>query len=412
MSPSIEPFPVENFNELLAQSLGKDIQVKQIEWRPLTAPGENFGSVMLAINVTLTRLNKTDTLHLVGKLPPTSAYLLDLFNSPVTFKKELRFYSAMAKEFTKLQLESGINEKDISDLAPKYFGGRMGLKDPEAFDQQAAIILENLKYNGFDTEDRIHGLDKIHTEFALEGLARLHALTIALKIKKPQLFQRMAAEVLTDVLNETTEKCVIDMIRKAQADVNDIAELKPYLDRVNKTIEYGIQMNKDMSQPEEPWATLVHNDFWVNNMMFRHDQRGELIDMKIVDFQLCVYDYGVNDLIFFLISSAKKDILDNKLNDMIDFYYSCFVRFLKTLKVETDSFAKQKFDEIVNRCATLKFNQCMMMAQVIQAPRGSTPEIKETKGDDIFLNRVGDDVYKQKLAHNVQIFDKMGWLVK
>lgn len=412
MSPSVEPFPVQNLSELLSESLGKDIQVKQLEWRPLTAPGENFGSVMLAINVTVTRLNRTDTLHLVGKLPPTSAYLLDLFNSPVTFKKELLFYSSMAKEFMKLQLESGINEKDVSDLAPKYFGGRLGLKDPEVFDQQAVIVLENLKYNGYSTEDRIWGLDKVHTEFALDGLARLHALTIALKLKKPQLFQGMLSGVLTEVMSDTTEKCVIDMIRKAQADMNDIPEMKPYMDRVNKTVEHGIKANKHAGKAEEPWATLVHNDFWVNNMMFRHDQRGQLIDMKIVDFQLCIYDYGINDLIFFLVSSAKKDILDNKLDDMIDTYYFRFVEFLKTLQVDTERFTKQKFDEIVNRCATLKFNQCMMMAQVIQAPKATTTEFKEIKGEDLFLNQVDNDVYKQKLVHIVQLFDKRGWLIK
>lgn len=412
MSPSVEPLPLENLNDLLAQSLGKDVQVKQLEWRPLTAPGENFGSVMLAINVTVTRSNKTDTLHLVGKLPPTSAYLLDLFNSPVTFKKELRFYSSMAKEFIELQLESGINENDLTYLTPEYFGGRLGLKDPNVFDEQSAIILENLKYNGYDTEDRIWGLDKAHTEYSLERLARLHALVIALKIKKPQLFQRLAEEVLADVYNDTTEKCVIDMIKKAKADISEIDQMKPYLDRVNKTIEYGIRsIGNGVAQPEEPWATLVHNDFWVNNMMFRHDQQGRLIDMKIVDFQLCVYDYGVNDLIFFLVSSLKKDILDNHLNDMIDLYYFSFIKFLKTLKVDTGRFTKQRFDEIVNQCAPIKFNQCIMMVQVIQAPRGTAPNIKDTQSD-IFLNRTDDDVCKQKLSQIVQLYDKKGWLIK
>ncbi|XP_076625464.1 uncharacterized protein LOC143343935 [Colletes latitarsis] len=411
MSPSIDPLPVLNLDTVLTQNFGKDLQVKHLEWRPLTAPGENFGSIMLAIDVTVTRANKTETLNLVVKLPPTSAYLLDLFNSPVTFKKELLFYSKMAKEFVNLQLESGMREEALNIITPKYFGGRLGIRDPENFDEQALIILENLKYSGYSTEDRILGLDKKHAEFALEELAKLHALTIALKIKKPQLFQKITSEVLVDVMNETTEKCVIDMIRKAQTDIKDIEEAKPYLDRVNRTIEFGIQLNKNAKKPEEPWATLVHNDFWVNNMMFRHDEHGELIDMKIVDFQLCVYDYGINDLIFFLVSSVKNDILDNKLNDMIDYYYYSFIKMLKMLNVDTEKFTKQKFDEIVDYCGPVKFNQCMMMAQVIQAPQESAPEIKDLK-DDIFLNRGVDNKYKQKLLHIVNLFDKKGWLIK
>ncbi|XP_076177166.1 uncharacterized protein LOC143151692 [Ptiloglossa arizonensis] len=411
MTPSIEPLPIQNLDTVLAQSLGKDIQIKHLEWRPLTAPGENFGSIILAINVTVTRTNKTETLNLVAKLPPTSAYLLDLFNSPVTFKKELLFYNTMVKEFTNLQLENGVKEESLSIIAPRYFGGRLGLRNPEHFDEQALIILENLKYSGYSTEDRILGLDKKHTEFALEKLAKLHALTIALKIKKPQLFKKMASEVLTEVLNESTEKCVIDLVRKVQADIKDIEEAKPYLDRINRTIEFGIQLNKNAKKPEEPWATLVHNDFWVNNMMFQHDERGELIDMKIVDFQLCIYDYGINDLIFFLVSSVKEEVLDNKFNEMIDYYYSCFIKLLKTLDVDTEKFSKQKFDEIVNHCGPIKFNQCMMMTQVIQAPRQSAPDIKDLKGD-IFLNRTIDDTYKQRLLYTVALFDKRGWLIK
>ncbi|KOC65107.1 hypothetical protein WH47_04697 [Habropoda laboriosa] len=413
MSPSVEPLSVQKLDELLAQSLGKDFQLKHLEWRPLTAPGENFGSVMLAITAVVTRANnKTETLNLVTKLPPTSTYLLELFNSPVTFKKELHFYSSMAKEFVNLQLECGINEQDLMILAPKFFGGRLGLKNPEKFDEQAAIVLENLKYNGYGTEDRIYGLDRKHTEFAIEELAKLHALTIALKTKKPQLYEKVAKIVLSEVLNDMTEKCVVDMIRKAQADIESIEEVKPYLERVNRTIEHGIQASRKLEIPEEPWATLVHNDFWVNNMMFRHNELGDLVDMKIVDFQLCLYDYGMKDLIFFLVSSANKEVLDNKLDDMLDLYYSCFVKVLKKLQVDTEKFSKQKYDEIVNRCAPVKFNQCMMMAQVIQAPRGIAPEMKDMKDKDVFMNVAGNDTYTKKLTQIVRLFDERGWLLK
>ncbi|XP_031841904.1 uncharacterized protein LOC116431094 [Nomia melanderi] len=410
MTPSVETSPVKNLEKLLIHTLGTDFQIKSLEWKPLTAPGENFGSIMLAINLIVTRANKTQTLNLVAKLPPTSAYLLDLFNSPVTFRKELQAYSTMMRELEKLQLESGVNEKNLSVVAPRYFAGRLGLRDEDIFDEQAVIILENLKYNGYDTEDRIHGLDRKHVKFALDKLAKLHALTIALKIKKPQIFQKIMPDVLKELLSETSEKCVLDMIKKAQADLKDIPEAKPYFDRIDRTIEYGIQLNKNSREPEEPWATVVHNDFWVNNMMFRHDEHGELIDMKIVDFQLCLYDYGAKDLIFFLISSANNDILKNELDDMIDYYYTCFVKSLATLKVDTEKFSKKKFDEIVNYCGPIKFNQCIMMAQVIQAPKESAPEVKDVKGDP-FSNRTADGVYRQKLLQIVQLFDKRGWLI-
>lgn len=413
MSPSVKPLPVEKLDTLLAQSLGNDLQIDHVEWKPLTAPGENYGSVMLAITVTLTRSkNKTETLNLVMKLPPPTSYLLDLFDSPVSFKKEIHFYNSMAKEFVNLQLECGIKEQDLSILVPKYYGGRLGLKSPEVFDEHAAIAMENIKFTGYDTEDRIYGLDEKHARVAIDQLAKLHALVVAFKLKKPQLYQKMAEIVLAKLGNETTEKCVGEMIRKVHADIKEMDEFKLLVDRVTRTIEYCVQANKNPGVVEEPWGTLIHNDYWVNNMMFQHDARGEITDMKIVDFQLCVYDYGVKDLIFFLMSSLKKELLDNKLNDLIDFYYSCFVRMLKTLKVDTEKFPKRKFDEILNECAPSKFTQCIMMIQVIQAPRGSAPELNETSSNNIFGGSASDEMYRRKLIQVVNVFDKKGWLSK
>ncbi|CAL7938758.1 unnamed protein product [Xylocopa violacea] len=413
MSPSVKPLPVEKLDMILAQSLDNDFQINHVEWKPLTAAGENYGSLMLAITVTLTRSkNKTETLNLVAKLPPPTTYLLELFNSPLSFKKEIHFYDAMAKELVNLQLECGIKEQDLSILVPKYYGGRLGLKTQEVFDEQAAIVMENIKFTGYDTQDRIHGLDEKHARFAIDQLAKMHALVIALKLKKPQVYQRIAEIVMAKLLNETTEKCVGEMIRKTYADIDNIEELKPYVDRVAKTIEYCAQANKNPGDVEEPWGTLVHSDYWVNNMMYQHDARGEITDMKIVDFQLCVYDYGVKDLIFFLMSSLKKELLDSKLNDLIDFYYTCFIKMLKSLKVDTEKFPKRRFDEIMDECAPVKFTQCIMMIQVIQAPRGSAPDVQGKTGTDIFGGSTEDETYRQKLMQVVKIYDKQGWLSK
>lgn len=417
MSPSIESFPIQKLDTLLAQTLGNNIQIKHVEWKLLNAPGENYGSDMLAITVIVTRSpkNTEETLNLVAKLPPTSAFLLDLFNSPISFKKEIQFYNSMAKEFMKLQIENGMNDQE---LVPKFYGGRLGLKS-DKFDGQAVILLENLKCNGYVTEDRIFGLDKKHTEFAVKRLAKMHALVIALKLKKPQLYKNIVTELLVNVANETTEKCVNDMMQKVIVDLQNMEEIKPFIDNIKKTIEYCKEQIEKSEKIEEPWGTMIHNDFWVNNMLFKHDEQGEIIDMKIVDFQLNVYDYGVKDLIFFLISSANKDTLDNELDYMLDLYYSSFIKDLKALNIDIDKFPKKKFDEIVNYCGTLKLNQCFLMTQVIQAPRINknldtkiTNFDTEMKADEIFKDQSNNVIYKEKLSHIATVFHKKGWLLK
>ncbi|XP_012225519.1 uncharacterized protein [Linepithema humile] len=400
--------PVQDLNALLMQTYGPDFQIHDVEWKPLTDPGENFGSEIFAINIRGEQNNKNIAVNVVVKLPPKSEYLLDLFDSPITFKKELEFYSTVAPELLKLQNESGIPRENLSVITPQFLGGRLGLKDPQRFDQQAAIILENLKDHDYTTQDRILGLDKVHMDFAIEHLAKLHAITIGLKLKKPEFFEKAVLPALEYTVDESAKDCVVSMIKKAHDDYKDIKEAEPYLDRIEKTIEHGL---RTIVKPEEPWATMVHNDFWVNNMLFKYDESGKLINMKIVDFQLTVYDYGVNDLIFFLISSCQKEVLDSHLDDMIDLYYDSFIECLKSLDVDTSRFPKSQFIEQMNLCAPLKFRQCIMMVQVIQAARGSVTETTATADENVFKGGVNDENYKQKMLHVLSIFDRKGWLV-
>lgn len=104
-----EPLPLKDLDCLLQQTLGAPLTVQVTDWKHLTDPGENFGSFIIAINVGIVRNNNTskqEVHHLVCKMPPRSDYLLDLFNSPMTFKKELHFYNKIAPAFLQLQVGS------------------------------------------------------------------------------------------------------------------------------------------------------------------------------------------------------------------------------------------------------------------------------------------------------------------
>jgi hypothetical protein len=147
-------------------------------------------------------------------------------------------------------------------------------------------------------------------------------------------------------------------------------------------------------------------------MMFRYSNNGNTLGLKMVDFQLSQYDYGVKDLIFFLISSAKKEIIDDNLNDLINLYYDSFIETLQSLKVDAKDFHKEEFNKLLKECAPLKFPQCIMMIQVIKATRGSAPDVNSIKNKEAFLNIGKGKIYEEKLLHVLLTFVKHGWLVK
>lgn len=399
--------PIEDFEGLMKQSLGSGLEIKHITWKHLTDPGENFGSLILAVTVNFIQNFSSKTMNLVVKLPPESPYQLDLFNSPLTFKKELKFYSdvvpILADIYRSLNLK---NEFFI----PRFIGGRLGLKSHDKFDLQAAIILENLKLSGYTVEDRIMGMDLEHVKFAVKKLAKLHAMMIGLKVKRRDFFENTVLPTLVPPGNETTLRTVMDMVNKAREHLKCIEEVKPYLESIEATLK-SFNLNNVINK-EDLWATIVHNDFWVNNMLFRHDASGNIIDLKIVDFQLSVCSYGIEDLVFFLMSSSKQEVLDNNLDDMIDLYYDSFIDVLKTLKIYTEHYNKSKFLELLNKHAYTKFPQCIYMVQVIQASRISRSELKNNDNNIDLVKVESNNIGNQKLLHIVKTFARKNWLLK
>ncbi|XP_012263903.2 uncharacterized protein LOC105690573 [Athalia rosae] len=401
--------PVENFNQLINETLGPGLKVENIQWKPLTGPGENYGSTIYSLDAIITKNGKTETLPLVVKLPPPSKDLLTMFNSPVTFWKELVFYRDVAPKLIQLQLDNFIEQNEVIDLTAKYCCGRLGLIDPNVFDDQATIVMENLIASGYTMRDRLLGLDFEHTKFAIGGLARLHAMVIGLKLKTPEFFKNIVIPMLVDPLNEAALDYGREMIREIHISYKEIPEAQPYLDRLDRALKVEYEITQIIPEPLEPWGTMTHNDFWSNNIMFKYSEQNRPIGMKIVDFQFCYYDSGTMDLIFFLISSANETVLDNHLDEMIDYYYESFINCLKTLNVDTKIFTRKDFDTEVSRSAPIRLGHCLMMINVINTARVDSKEPKEI---DKHPSVKDDPRIVRKLLHILKIYDKQGWLVQ
>ncbi|XP_044016775.1 uncharacterized protein LOC122858132 [Aphidius gifuensis] len=409
MSKKEEDLPVKEIKSLIKNVVGDDFEIIKKDWKYLTDPGENFGSLIFAIKLEIMKNNKNEILHIVAKLPPPSLYLIKLFNSPFSFKKELVFYRDLTPAFIQLQIDNGIKNPEDSWIGPKYYGGRCGLVD-DVFDTQASIVLENLNYSGFKMIDRLTGLTKLQTEYAVKKLAKLHALAIAMREQKPKIFNNLVLPALENVANEHAKECLMDMIKKSVMDLGNINEAKPYMDKVQWTIDNAPKIEEKMVH-DKKWYTFVHNDFWVNNMMFKFGNNDEILDMKIIDFQLGFYDYGVKDLIFFLMSSPNWEITGDIFDEMINIYYNEFIMLLKTFNVYTQDYTHEKFLQLVDQCGPSKLAQCLMMTQVIKSIPGSAPKIETIENKESFLKIGGGQIYHDKLIQLLYIFKKRNWLL-
>lgn len=138
---------IDKLEELLSQYINKTKKIIDRKITPLTAPGENFGSTIVKLDLVVENENKTrEDLNIVAKLIPKLEFFREVFNVAVTFKLETAFYDIIVPTLQNFQREQGMTE--IIDFFPKFYGARINLDGSDKVDDNAIILLENLKVQG------------------------------------------------------------------------------------------------------------------------------------------------------------------------------------------------------------------------------------------------------------------------
>ncbi|KAJ9592865.1 hypothetical protein L9F63_015443 [Diploptera punctata] len=329
----------EDLEKLLHKQLGTDLKVESFTCKYLTKPGENYGSTILSIEVFYHKgENQLKKLSMVGKLVPQSTFLQEMFHVCITVKKEIRMYILVKPELDNLQKEIGIPESERIDVLPDYYGSQINKEedmDADA-DNSAILLLGNLKLSGYVVGDRKLGLDIKHMELAITALAQLHALSIALKLLKPQIFNETVIKACEKyVLGKMdNDEILNDWINSTVGYVKPLPECIPYLERIEEDVHkyFNLKGKATEPPPREPFATLVHNDFWVNNIMFKYQKSSDNnssipVKVKIVDFQLTTYASPVRDLIFLLFTSSEEGLVEKHYDYLISLYHKEFLQF-------------------------------------------------------------------------------------
>ncbi|PSN54120.1 hypothetical protein C0J52_09452 [Blattella germanica] len=146
-----------------------------------TAVGENYGSTMYRITVTFKRDGNTEETSLIIKtLPEASEEIQKLMEQSPVFKNETHMYAVIIPEMQNLLNKA--KHKNYQPLAAKYIYH-------STKPQPVAIVLQDLKREGFKLAEQNLGLDMNHGLLVMRTIARFHACSLVLYRNNPERFE-------------------------------------------------------------------------------------------------------------------------------------------------------------------------------------------------------------------------------
>jgi hypothetical protein len=232
-----------------------------------SAIGDGF--VGLIFKATISEVDNDKVLTVVVKTPPESEARRSQFNAMAIFRREVLMYNEVLPEFVKLQHERKVPESaGFFDFPKVYFAEFNEEKN------DSLIIMEDLRESGFQLYNKYKTTDYEHAKLIMIALGRFHALSFAMKILKPDIFDGF--KKLTDFFSEqfSANDMMIPMFHGSIdeacniLDENDIKSRN----RLAKFKEGTIDLLKTLTDPknDELFAVIGHGDCWSNNFMYKY----------------------------------------------------------------------------------------------------------------------------------------------
>lgn len=70
-------------------------------------------------------------------------------------------------------------------------------------------------------------------------------------------------------------------------------------------------------------------DVWINNVMFKKDDDGKPIALKVFDWQFSRYASPATDIILSLFACTRRSLREKHLDELVKIYYESLSSFLR-----------------------------------------------------------------------------------
>lgn len=118
---------------------------------------------------------------------------------------------------------------------------------------------------------------------------------------------------------------------------NPEPEMSKAIEFLNSKKAEAFNLIKDLLVPRgEKYDVLIHGDSWNNNIFYKHDENGKVVNVKFVDFQVVRHLSPAIDFHYFVYTSAHSAVIEERYDDLIKIYQSALVNELKNCDVSDE----------------------------------------------------------------------------
>lgn len=177
-----------------------------------------------------------------------------------------------------------------------------------------------------------------HVISVMQILGKFHACSLAMKHQKPEAFAEMITnmdEVIFEKNNinwrntfNSLSKAVINAVRTSQNESLTNKLLKFY-----ERDSYDIILKCIDGDRAEPYSVITHGDCWMNNILFKYNEKSQSIEARLIDWQILRYCSPVCDIVHFIFCCTTKNLRDEYYDQFLNSYYESLSNHLIRWKI-------------------------------------------------------------------------------
>ncbi|BES92351.1 Protein of unknown function (DUF1679) [Nesidiocoris tenuis] len=329
------PVSAEWLGRVLSEYHGADVTVDEYRLAQKESALSDILSVVVKYKPGGSGGEEPVTRALVLKLLPRDPFSRFFVTEAQFDLREIKFYTKVAPELHEFQRAHLTEGAPLIELQiPKCYHAKYSPPDSSDGSEDATLesvlVLENLKFSGYDVAEFARGLSLDQAKAALAAVAKLHALSLVMKVKQgtpldqkyPFLFQTARA---TDSYQQLVERGLPQLALFLESRPGYASVMAALASLKNDTKE----LISSLLAPHEPLALITHTDFWCNNLLFKDDNT-----CCILDWQMVTYSRPTNDVALLIVSSVPTELRRRHTTTLLDSYWSQFTNLARQLSLD------------------------------------------------------------------------------